>query len=321
MSSTQLSGRSILVRIVFVPDAESDAQEPDQQDQRTLLLGVEAWDGLHAWYRLVPNEDFQHIWPRDGYQHSLDDFEEKVGHLQKIPWEEIYPEYPASRHLTRFDETTQTGSPGRVWFKAPCINRPIEDGNVMAAIHMLREAEAYEKILAHPHPNLASYLGCVVSEGRIVRLALPKYGCNLLERYHARQSWSRMSSAQKGACVDEVAAAAAHLHSLGLAHNDISPTNIMFFEGRAILIDLKNCAALGRAIDENAGVDADSRGGWRPQRAGGPVSSTESDELAVLELRRWLGENFDDEPTSSARIPSMLDRMAFKNFVGVPRSE
>lgn len=46
--------------------------------------------------------------------------------------------------------------------------------------------------------------------------------------------------------MDQIAAAAAHLHTLGLAHNDISPANIMFdvdgdagggVGSRAVLID------------------------------------------------------------------------------------
>ena len=38
----------------------------------------------------------------------------------------------------------------------------------------MAEARAYERFQAHPHPNLGTYLGCVVHEGLLVCHAFPK---------------------------------------------------------------------------------------------------------------------------------------------------
>ncbi|KAH8744393.1 hypothetical protein F5883DRAFT_439941 [Diaporthe sp. PMI_573] len=90
--------------------------------------------------------------------------------------------------------------------------------------------------------------------------------------------------------MDQIEAAAAeHLHSLGLAHNDISPPNIMFDNaGQAVLINLDSCAPLGNVITKSGLVT-----GWK-----GPIdgygrqydrSSAECDKEAIQEIRYNLG--------------------------------
>ncbi|EFY86163.1 hypothetical protein MAC_07828 [Metarhizium acridum CQMa 102] len=44
------------------------------------------------------------------------------------------------------------------------------------------EIEVCERLRQHPHPNLALYHGCLITQGRVSGLIFNKYECNLLEK-------------------------------------------------------------------------------------------------------------------------------------------
>jgi hypothetical protein len=51
------------------------------------------------------------------------------------------------------------------------------------------------------------------------------------------------------ACLDGILAGIHHLHSLGLVHNDITPSNIMFEgDGTPVLIDFDSCRKVGESL-------------------------------------------------------------------------
>ncbi|KAH8754189.1 hypothetical protein F5883DRAFT_382254, partial [Diaporthe sp. PMI_573] len=124
-------------------------------------------------------------------------------------------------------------------------------------------------------------------DGRIVRLALRRYSESLYD-YLQRETQEEFTSQQRVDCMDQIEAAAKHLHSIGLAHNDISPSNIMFDNtGQAVLIDLDSCAPLGNSLTKGGLVT-----GWK-----GPIngfgrqydrSSAECDMRAIQEIRDSL---------------------------------
>lgn len=47
----------------------------------------------------------------------------------------------------------------------------------------------------------------------------------------------------------QLESAVSHLHSLGMAHNDINPRNIMIKDGDPILIDFGSCQPYGKATE------------------------------------------------------------------------
>ena len=76
-----------------------------------------------------------------------------------------------------------------------------------------------------------------------MRLVLKRFNKSL---YDIVKSAMPFTAQQRLECMDQIEAAVAHLHVLGLAHNDISPSNTMLDNlGQAILIDLDSCATLG----------------------------------------------------------------------------
>ncbi|TQN73492.1 Maternal embryonic leucine zipper kinase [Colletotrichum shisoi] len=279
--------RSITVQTLHILEK---GQDPHQFDWQTGgYLSIEAYEGFNAWHGRLQRKQYRADWPYDGVQRDLSRFDDLVKLLQPIPRDRIYPEFPADE-LTLF-RPQQGADSEALYLKAPKLGH-YQDGSDDLAVRLLSEARVHERILRNPHPNLDSYLGCVVEEGRLVRLALKRYGESVHDRSQSATPRG-FTFQQRMGCMDQVEAAAAHLHSLGLAHNDISPSNIMFDNtGRAVLIDFDSCAPLGNTLTKGGLVS-----GWKGPIAGeGPQfhrSSATCDELAIQEIRRHLAEGSD----------------------------
>ncbi|CAG7959108.1 unnamed protein product [Penicillium olsonii] len=199
--------------------------------------------------------------------------------LKPIPREHICPQF--NRNLTRAPE---------VYIKKPVLGAYLPWFKTTIADFVLHEAEIYETLREHPHPALGRSLGCIVGEdGRITGLALVKYEKTLFERAFRMASFGEEEEAR---CIEAVEAGLQHLHSLGLAHNDLSPLNVMFTdEGKAVLIDFDACHPIGTKLIKGGSV-----GEWE---GGLPVavyetSSTECDHAAVQHMKNWLKKRRDD---------------------------
>lgn len=106
---------------------------------------------------------------------------------------------------------------------------------------LLEETIIMEQIFKAPHPHIIGYLGCRVHRGRITSLLLERLDKTLLQ-YVKEPSFSQLDKIK---LVEGLESAVAHLHSLGLAHNDINPTNIMIKDGMPVLIDFGSCQPFG----------------------------------------------------------------------------
>ncbi|CAG8905892.1 unnamed protein product [Penicillium egyptiacum] len=73
-----------------------------------------------------------------------------------------------------------------------------------------------------------------------------------------------------------------HLHSLGLVHNDLNPSNIMVADDKAIIIDVGSCRKIGESL-QGVGRTYEWYDGKIQQ------SLPENDLDALEELRIWLG--------------------------------
>jgi serine/threonine protein kinase len=153
---------------------------------------------------------------------------------------------------------------------------------------VLKEVRVYELLMMHPHPNIATYLGCQVSGGAITGLCLEKYPRTLMKEVNpgalmkralrntreAREDYSRV--------LTDIDSGIRHLHSLGLVHNDINPSNIMIDGDRAIIIDFGSCRKIGESLK-----DVGRTYEWYDEEV--QQSLPENDLKALEEIRIWLG--------------------------------
>ncbi|KAI2620513.1 kinase-like protein [Hypoxylon sp. NC1633] len=146
---------------------------------------------------------------------------------------------------------------------------------------ILSEAVTMERIARHPHPNIVRYHGVRVRRGRITGLVLDKYQHTLLE--HVRQGMVL----DRERFVEALDSAVAHLHSLGLAHNDINPENIMVAsETTPILIDFGSCQPFGKRLTTQGTP------GWADSFDG--LSSKQHDDFALGKIREWFEKPWFD---------------------------
>ncbi|CRG83348.1 hypothetical protein PISL3812_00699 [Talaromyces islandicus] len=117
---------------------------------------------------------------------------------------------------------------------------------------LIAEAQVLEDLSQHPHPNLIGYHGCRVVRDHITGLVLDKHP-------HDLQTCIRNGNMalDKTQFMDALESVIQHLHSLGWAHNDLTPANILVSEsGAPILIDFGGCQKLGTKLySRDEGVD------------------------------------------------------------------
>jgi serine/threonine protein kinase len=148
-----------------------------------------------------------------------------------------------------------------------------------------------ELLRKHPHPHIVQYRGCIVKRGRITGIALNRYHQTLERRLEDRERKFDTNS-----CFQTIFSAIEHLHSLGLAHNDLSPMNIMVDqEDRSFLIDFGSCQPFG------ADLITIGTPGWMEDYF--MTSAKSHDEFSLRKLRNWLV----DMPAGRYEKPSYPD--------------
>ncbi|KAK4144166.1 uncharacterized protein C8A04DRAFT_36824 [Dichotomopilus funicola] len=137
---------------------------------------------------------------------------------------------------------------------------------------VLLEATVCELLKQHPHPNIAPYLGCQVTDGRITGLCFPRYNCTLMEE----------RSKDYSGVLAVVESGIKHLHVLGFVHNDINPSNIMLDGDKAVIIDFESCRRAGESLE-----DCGRTYEWYDEEVN--TSLPQNDLDALEEIRIWLG--------------------------------
>ncbi|KPM44108.1 hypothetical protein AK830_g2488 [Neonectria ditissima] len=196
--------------------------------------------------------------------------------LKRIPEDEIYPKAPSSikvyPHAT-IDET--------VYLKLPNMLR-YEDlvGTELMAKACLDEVDAFQRLEQHPHPNISKYHGSVLRSDRVVGIVMDRYPITLADRILEEKPkvfpWDK--------CLQEIESGIKHLHSLGLAHNDLNPNNVMLDDSDvAYLIDMGSCRPFGGDLITAGTV------GWVDE--GFTKSAPEHDEVGLRKIEAWMEEN------------------------------
>ncbi|EPE04200.1 serine threonine-protein kinase [Ophiostoma piceae UAMH 11346] len=213
--------------------------------------------------------------------------------LARIPDDALYPVLPAELQA---NATEQLPPPDTQYYlKRPKIlNYRHAVGTTDLADHLLEEALTLDLLRRNPHPNVGVCDGYWVPPGKHGRMAgiiLRRYSMTLHDYIGLQKSGSDSEDPAAAAAaaavraakyMQELTAAADHLHSLGVAHNDINPRNIMLDENDSIvLVDLGSCKPLGEELTEfgtppfNEGFDE--------------VSAKKNDEIGLQQIQAWLG--------------------------------
>ncbi|OAQ97387.1 hypothetical protein LLEC1_04214 [Akanthomyces lecanii] len=178
--------------------------------------------------------------------------------LEHVPDSEIYPTIPQDTPLTIAPDDLDDVS---AFIKRPGLNCYEEmKGSDFIPKGVLEETLIMEQVSQTPHPSIVGYRGCRVRRGRITALVLQRLDKTLQQ--HALES------------------AVAYLHSLGLAHNDINPGNIMARRGMPVLIDFGSCQPFGGRL-QSLGTP-----GWYEEVFF--TSQAKHDLYALRKLRKWL---------------------------------
>ncbi|KAL7935800.1 kinase-like domain-containing protein [Trichoderma chlorosporum] len=196
--------------------------------------------------------------------------------LLPIPDEEIYPIFPPTGLTVAPDDCSGRHVKRTAWATYPDLK-----GTALLPKLMLQEAETMEFLAQHPHPNIVGYHGCRVKRGRIAGLVLETFPLNHDLAMATQRPESFRGLLDKDRIMTGLRAAVDHLHSMGLAHNDINPANIMLGEGgEAKLIDPGSCQPVGGRL-MSCGTF-----GWCKEMF--YTSETAHDEYGLELLGPWL---------------------------------
>jgi serine/threonine protein kinase len=147
-----------------------------------------------------------------------------------------------------------------------------------------------EKLRLRPHPRIAEYYGVIAEAGKIVGLALKKYG-RCLEDLNG----SEPNCPSVDIICSDVQDGLDHLHRLGIAHNDIKPANICIDENnRAVIIDFDSAQRLGEPLGNKGGTP-----GWSRDSS---LSTVENDAYSLAKVRQHLEFTFEGEIRTPAAM-------------------
>ena len=158
---------------------------------------------------------------------------------------------------------------------------------------VLEEMKIYEILQHYSHPNIAQYFGCLTAEDRIVGICLAQYPTTLMTKVNPEHRMKRqavryrLNPDVRERYVNKLRNALQHLHSLGLVHNDINPSNIMLDDqDEPVIIDFDSCCSIGHSLD-NVGRTYE----WHDPTI--TIARPEHDMDALNEIHEWLSHKVE----------------------------
>lgn len=223
-------------------------------------------------------------------------FQQVTATLKPIPDSEIFPELPVSDAKQFTPAPLELPANVQVFIKRPNISQydVYKRYNVvhLLAQSFLEEARTMEFLSAHPHPYFIRYHGCRFRKGYLTGIVLSRHSHDL-KSYLSRE----VGNIDKRAFMNALESAIHHLHSLGWAHNDLNPTNVLVDDSEAsrgmpILIDFGSAREVGSLLGTSRGTS-----GWIEGRIEDyTTSKKEHDVFALEKMRLWLDNlTFDDD--------------------------
>ncbi|KAF8955117.1 kinase-like domain-containing protein [Flammula alnicola] len=265
---------------------------------RKLVASAEVWDdegyqSLSVVYTEGSNTYIAQILGVRDITDSPDALNKLSGNL--VPVNHIYPVW-----LEGLTEVQQP-IPFEIHVKTPLNGLVSYNGDPAAANSLLAEVAIYELISKNPHPNVCTYHGCIRAEDRVMGLCIQKYTCSLSDVIHGRIPEDQCPPIDADSIISGIETGLDHIHSLGLVHDDISPSNIMLDDaGNSIIIDFNTCVAIGAP-------SVGGTPGWSKWHK--TVASIENDtysfDLVVKFIRgEYDGQHYEWEETSPQALES-----------------
>ncbi|KAL7907456.1 kinase-like domain-containing protein [Trichoderma velutinum] len=158
-----------------------------------------------------------------------------------VPEEEIYPVFTVTSLTAVADDSS-----GRYVKRIACADYEDVKGTTFLARLMLQEVHTMEILAQNPHPNIVGYYGCQVKRDRVTGLVLETLSLKHNLEFAAQRPELFKDVVDKNRIMSGLRAAVGLQYSIGLAHNDINPANIMIgVGGEPKLIDFGSCQPIG----------------------------------------------------------------------------
>lgn len=256
---------------------------PQVTSYKDLHLLCEAFDKatrdfLYTTFAVIDDDDVVYFCQLDISKLKIS-FEQFTSALSPIPDEDIFPDLPRNEKLTVAPEPLA----GDFYIKRPRLSMydVYKEHDILSVLPslLLEEAHALQIVSQRPHPNIIGYHGCRVRRGRITGLVLDRYENDL--NHYLKDG---IGTIDKEAFMAALGSAVHHLHSLGMAHNDINPANIMVTEGgMPVLVDFGSCREVGHKMTTSRGTP-----GWVDEEDDYTTSEERHDVFALGKIRTWL---------------------------------
>ncbi|KAJ6177978.1 hypothetical protein N7519_008439 [Penicillium mononematosum] len=259
----------------FVDQASPENEVELVKSLQDLTI-VESWkDGKlksTTFYHVTEDEEVSYGYtPKNKREMTIAEFNSS---LRRVQDKDIYPEIPTDVQLTLAPEGLGSSlvyvkRPGLQWYEDM-----IGTNHLPKAV--LDETIVMERISRSPHRNVIRYYGCRVKRGYITPIVLERLDQTLSEY----ASTSDFQQLDKVKFFESLKSAVEHLHTIGLAHNDINPNNIMVKNGSPVLIDFDSCQPFGKRL-QSLGTE-----GWYEKLF--YTSEKEHDMYSLGKLQEWL---------------------------------
>ncbi|KAM3417751.1 hypothetical protein BST61_g5982 [Cercospora zeina] len=192
--------------------------------------------------------------------------------LRMVPDHDVFPR--TTQDITLLPHNSDLA---KLFLKRPQIHCLLEEfgGSIVPQI-LFEEVQVLEFLARHPHANVVPYHGCMVKRGHITGIALTRYQKILEHRFYDDASDLDLDRFECQ-CRDAID----HIHSLGLAHNDLNPSNIALDnDDNPVIIDWGSCKEFGGLL-LSAGTP-----GWIEDDF--DVSKKEHDFFALDRIMAWM---------------------------------
>lgn len=165
------------------------------------------------------------------FAYKDEDLKEVIREI-KIVTEEVYLD------ASKYNFKVCSSDTGDLYLKRQSV-LGYEPGSCNIRENLLREIQILET-LGNSHPSICEYVGCYVKGGFVKGVYLKRYSKTLRECIDEGIKLDRLK------VLSQLSSALSYIHSMGLVHDDVNPSNVMIDdECNALLVDFDSCKRSG----------------------------------------------------------------------------